>query len=145
LTPRASAAFSCLLLLVLLAIGCGGDEEATLQPLAPPPVSPNLAVHGQGQILLEVGPNGRHVIDMQALDREAGASTPCSGLILLFSWRTEGDRSLEFVQTMPDNDVKVQEGQEGVASVTGCSPVEARNKGGSVVKGELKYVLATSR
>jgi hypothetical protein len=102
-------------------------------------------VHGQGQLALDVEGRGKQAIDPQALDREAGGGTPCARLVLLFSWRTEGDKSLEFVQTQPDNDVKVQEGTEGVASISGCSPIEVRNRGGSAVKGELKYVLATPR
>lgn len=131
-------------LLVLIAAACGGDEKPR-EPLAPPPVSPNLIVHGQGNLALEVGSNATQSIDPATLASAAGSTAPCGKLVILVSWRTEDNKSLLFTSKVESGDVKVGEGADGVASISGCGIIGAKNDGGGSVTGELRYVVAETR
>lgn len=128
---------------LVLAAACGGDGESShRQPLAPPPVSPNLTVIGQGSIALEIGGRAAQAIDPASLLRESGETTACERLVVLFSWRTSEGRSIDFTARRQQDDVKVGEGKEGVASVSGCGVISANNSTNNAIRGELRYVLA---
>ena len=135
--------FAALIFFVLA--GCGGDSDAPQEPLAPPPVNPALAVHAQGELLLNVERGGSESIDPRALGGPAAAAVPCGRLVLLLSWRAQGKKSLEFTQRTEGGETKLLDGHEGVASVTGCALIEAKNRGGDAVVAELRYVIAESR
>lgn len=133
-----------LLSALAFSVACGGDEEPRT-PLAPPPVSPSLIAHGQGTIGLNVAARATQGIDPTALARDAGATTACGKLIILISWRTDDRQALLFTSRVQQQDVKVGEGDEGVASVSGCGLISATNEGGGTVSGELRYVVAEMR
>jgi hypothetical protein len=134
-------------LVFLLATACGGgDDDDPLQPLAPPPVNPNLTVIDQGAFNLEAPANSVGEITPASVAARAGSSTPCERLIFLFSWRSEGRKSIEFTSRTPQQgNVKVGEGTEGVASVDGCVVLGANNLNDSRVNIEVRYVLAETR
>lgn len=130
---------------VALALACGGGEAPVREPLAPPPVSPNLIVHGQGKIEISVAGKATQGIDPATLAKEAGSTAPCSKLVILISWRTEDKKALQFTSRVQQGDVKVGEGPEGVASLSGCGVIGAKNESSGAVTGELRYVVAETR
>ena len=129
-----------------LATACGGGDDEPRGPLAPPPVSPNLSVLGQGTLEQQIPADGLWDIAPSRMAPQAGITTPCESLVFLFSLRTEARKSLDFTGTTQGKDsVDVGKGDEGVASVGGCVVLGAHNSGGSTVSVALRYVLAEAR
>ena len=144
--PRGLTRLSLPFVFVLAAACGGGDDDDPLQPLAPPPVNPNLTVLAQGTVEQEIPADGLWNLAPSRMAAQEGIATPCERLVFLFSWRTEDKDSIEFTSVTQGKDsVRVGEGAEGVASVGGCLVVGAHNGGGSAVKVEMRYVLAETR
>jgi hypothetical protein len=141
-SARVFARLSLPLFLFLAAACGGGDDDGTVQPLAPPPVNPNLSVVGQGSIDLDIASNGTQGIDPTALLKAAGGTTPCGRLVFLFTYRVDGKGSIRVVQ---GSSTKIVEGNEAGASVNGCSQIAVQNLEGEALTGELRYVLAEGR
>ena len=129
-----------------LAAACGGDkDEGSRPPLAPPPVSPNLTVHSQGDVGLNVLPGALQVLDPARMPLPPAVTISCEKLVFLFSWRVDGKRALQFSKADRLGEVKIGEGRDGVLSISGCAVVNIRSKRDSTVIGELKYVIAETR
>lgn len=129
-------------LLTALAVACGGSEKMPREPLAPPPVSPALTVHGQGAISLDIAASSSQQVDPRALAGDAGVTPDCSKTVLLLSWRTTDSRAIKVMATTARGEVTAGEGSEGVTSIPGCDTIRIQNDGNQAVKGEARYVLA---
>jgi hypothetical protein len=135
---------------MLWAVACGGDDEEPRQPLAPPPVNPNLTVLHQGTLALSVPSESIHFPSPQDLGDLSLFPGDCDTLVLLFSYRTEDDKQLK-VKALNANSpasnqyTDIVQGAEGTASVSGCHQIGFLNEGGDTVSGEMKFVIAQTR
>lgn len=132
---------------MLCAVACGGDDEEPRQPLAPPPVNPNLTVLKQGTLPLSVPSDSVHIPNLRDLEGSPRLSEDCASIVLLFTYRTEGNNELKVVKygQPPGEPADVVEGAEGTASVPWCDQVGFMNEGKNTVTGEMKFVIARTR
>ena len=138
------------LLVLFVAAACGGDNEGPRQPLAPPPVSPNLTVLEQGTVPLRVPSDTIYFPGPQDIEGLSAFQFDCASYVLLFSYRTEGKKELHVKALNANNPgnnqyTDIVQGAEGTASVPGCHQIGFLNEGNDTVIGEMKYVIARSR
>jgi len=144
-------AFALIFFAMLWSVACGGDDdEGHREPLAPPPVSPNLTVLHQGSFSLNVSPDGIYFPGPQEIDGLPMFPDDCASLVLLFSYRTDGKKELKVKGLSINNPSSNQytdivQGSEGSASVPACQQVGFLNDGSGAVSGEVKYVVARTR
>jgi hypothetical protein len=136
---------------LFLAAACGGGEDdEPRQPLAPPPVSPNLTVLDQGGFPLSVPSGSIYFPGPAELKGLPAFPADCASMVLLFSYRTDDDKELKVKalnNTQPANNqyTDIVQGSEGTASVPACQQIGFLNENNGPVSGEIKFVIARTR
>ncbi len=132
--------------LLLLVVACGGGDEEPREPLAPPPVSPNLDVLHQASLSLSVSPKSFYFFGPQTVEGSPRLPFDCATYLLLFSYRTEDEKTLK-VESYRNNKkyADIFEEAEGTASLPGCEQLVFVNEGDDAINVELKFVIAQTR
>jgi hypothetical protein len=134
-----------------LAIACTTiDEDGPLLPaagptLALPSLDAGLRSVGDGSLRMNVGAGSRQDIDPLDLAQQAGTPPACADFVFVFSWQVDGQGTLTFVGNRQGGEFDIASGSQGRSSSSGCILLQAQNSGGSTVRGEMRYIIASAR
>lgn len=128
-------------------MACNSSGSAGVSPTVTlPPIDPRLTALGDGSLSFDVPPRQMLTFDPLTIAAERGLQPPaCADFVFLIRWETKQSSGVKFAGVRQGTAFDIASGRSGEASFGGCIELQAVNESDSVVHGDMRFVVATSR